>query len=292
MIGVNPSTSLRAGLQVRPAVPDDLQRIADLIFFETRIHRHLDWRTPLEWLGHSPYWVLEENRRVVAALACPPDPPSISWIRLFALASDLPGPAAWSLLWDAARGELAGGGVTAAAIVTQPWFESILVRDGFSLPQHIVLLEWSDRPAATQALIPGGVIVRRMAPADLQQVVHVDAEAFVPLWHNSLEALNKAYSQAVHASVAEDASGLLGYQLSTESRLGVHLARLAVRPEAQGRGIGSALVSDLVAFARARGFGRLTVNTQQDNSASLALYQRLGFRRTGEEYPVYTYRVE
>jgi ribosomal protein S18 acetylase RimI-like enzyme len=269
-----------------------LQKIADLIFFEARIHRHLDWRTPLEWLGHSPYWVLEEQRRVVGALACPPDPDSISWIRLFAIAAHLSAPLAWSALWDAARRELAERGhVTAAAIVTQRWFESILVQSGFTLRQHIVLLEWSEQPTA-RASVPAGIFIRPMTPADLQTVVEVDAAAFEPLWHNSLEALSKAHSQALYASVAEDASGLVGYQLATKSPPGAHLARLAVRPEAQGRGVGSALVSDFISHVWGGRIARITVNTQQDNLASLALYQRLGFHRTGEEYPVYTYPLE
>jgi ribosomal-protein-alanine N-acetyltransferase len=281
---------ISVNLQIRPAVSADLQKIADLIFFESRIHRHLDWRTPLEWLGHSPYWVLEENGRVVAALACPPDPDSIAWIRLFA--SHLSDSIAWPPLWDAARHELAGrGGVTVAAIATQRWFESILLESGYSLSQQIVLLEWTDL-SAVQAPVPTGVAIRPMTLDDLPRVVEVDAAAFEPLWRNSLMALNKAYSQAVYASVAEDASGVIGYQLSTGSPLGTHLARLAVRPEAQRRGLGLALVSDLILRIQNNRAGRITVNTQKDNAVSLALYQRLGFRRTGEEYPVYTYRVE
>jgi ribosomal protein S18 acetylase RimI-like enzyme len=35
----------------------------------------------------------------------------------------------------------------------------------------------------------------------------------------------------------------------------------------------------------------LTVNTQSDNSASLALYRKIGFRETGERYPVYQLQV-
>jgi len=33
------------------------------------------------------------------------------------------------------------------------------------------------------------------------------------------------------------------------------------------------------------------VNTQSDNDVSLSLYQKMGFIRTGEEYPVYTSEV-
>ena len=71
MIVGNPSVSIRADLKVRPAVPLDREKIADLILFEAHVHRHLDWRTPLEWIGSPPYWVLEEGGRLIGALACP-----------------------------------------------------------------------------------------------------------------------------------------------------------------------------------------------------------------------------
>ncbi len=293
MTTAHPSISLKAGLPVvRPAVYADHQQIADLILFETHVHRHLDWRGPVEWLGYSPYFVTEENGHITAALACPPDPDSIAWIRLFVHAAHLTGPSAWSPLWEAARGELsAHGGGTVAVISMQRWLETILLESGFTLGQHIVLLEWAEQPAQ-QVSLPAGIHIREMTVDDLPRVVETDAAAFEPLWHNSLGALNKALSQALYATVAENASGVIGYQLSTGHSLGAHLARLAVRPEAQGRGLGQALVSDLILRLGERNcLSRITVNTQENNAASLALYHRLGFRRTGEQFPVYTYHV-
>ena len=84
---------------------------------------------------------------------------------------------------------------------------------------------------------------------------------------------------------------IVGYQLSTKSPLGTHLARLGVMPEAQGRGVGSALVSHLIQSFGAGQLSRLSVNTQADNTASLALYQKLGFIRTGEQLPVFVYPI-
>ncbi len=293
MIAVNPLPSLRAGMQIRPAVTADRQQIADLIYSEPRVHRHLDWRAPLEWLGYSPYWVLQEDERIIATLACPPDPDSIAWIRLFVNAARLSASSAWLSLWNAARGELTGrGGVTVAAIAMQNWFDSLLLGSGFKLLQQIVLLERSNEKPGSH-FTPAGLTLRQMTLDDLPKVAEVDAAAFEPLWRNSLDALQEAFSQAAHASVAEDASRMVGYQLSTGNPLGAHLARLAVRPEAQGRGIASALVDDLILHVtQNEDASRITVNTQADNSASLALYRKMGFRRTGEQYPVYTCRVE
>jgi ribosomal-protein-alanine N-acetyltransferase len=291
MTASRPSAPVDSLLEVRPAVAADHERISNLIYFESYVHRHLDWRAPLDWLGYNPYWVIQEGERLSGALACPPDPDSIAWIRLFAFASHVSGRSAWRLLWSAARQQLAQqGGATGAAIATQPWLDPILIEDGFDLAGNIVLLEWSDarRP---QARIPSGISIRPMTRQDLPRVVEVDAAAFEPLWRNSLGALSKAFTQASYASIAEDRSDPVGYQLSTAGSFGTHLARLAVRPEAQRRGMGAALVSDLMAHMPPDGEQRVTVNTQANNAASLALYYRLGFRRTGERYPVYTTEV-
>lgn len=287
---LDPPTS-GAGLKARAAAPSDREKISSLIFSESHVHRHLDWRAPLDWLGYRPYWVIEDQERILGALACPPDPDSIAWIRLFGFVGQMSGKTAWQLLWQPARAELAQrGGGTAAAIATQRWLDPILLDDGFDLAGDIVLLEWSNA-RGVNARVPSGISIRRMTPEDLPQVVEVDANAFDPLWRNSLEALTKAYDQASYASVAEEGAGLVGYQLSTASPFGTHLARLAVLPTAQRRGLGAALVGDLVAHVPKEGEARVTVNTQANNAASLALYYRLGFRRTGERYPVYTTAV-
>jgi ribosomal protein S18 acetylase RimI-like enzyme len=95
----------------------------------------------------------------------------------------------------------------------------------------------------------------------------------------------------LYATVAENENGIIGYQISTGSGQRAHLARLAVHPVVQGKGAGRALLNDLFVFLMYMGISRLSVNTQSDNQASLSLYQRMGFMRTGEQYPVYTFDI-
>jgi ribosomal protein S18 acetylase RimI-like enzyme len=282
---------ISVSLQTRPAEPADQQQIASLMSFEAHVHRHMDWRTPLDWLGSPHYWVLEDQQRVMAALACSQDPPGIAWLRLFTFAPPLSGLEAWSPLWAAARDEMAcAGGALAAAIAAKPWMQELLRESGFHFYQEIVLLEWTARPI-DPCPPPDGISIRTMSVDDLSCVVETDVDAFEPLWHNSVHALRKAYSLAVCATVAEKAGRVIGYQISTGNLLGAHLARLAVRKEAQGKGVGSALLNDLILRLSSRYLARLTVNTQANNIASLALYQKLGFVRTGEQYPVFIYQV-
>jgi ribosomal protein S18 acetylase RimI-like enzyme len=282
---------IAVSLQVRPAVLQDQHQIANLMFFESHVHRHLDWRAPLEWLGFPCYWVVEEAGRTMAVLACPQDPPGVAWVRLFAHAKQLSLEDAWSALWQVAQKEIEKqGGATVALIVMHQWLKDLLSKNGFTHTQNIVMLEWKGMRAPEASSLEG-VALRTMQPGDLPLVAKLDAAAFKPLWQNTLDALEKALPQATSAIVAEDAKGMVGYQISTANPFGAHLARLAVRPDAQRRGLGSMIVTDLIRRLKKKGVARLTVNTQSDNLSSLALYDKMGFVVTGEKFPVYCYQV-
>ncbi len=278
-------------VQVRPALLTDQRQVANLMHFSLHIHRHLDWRNPLDWIGSPPFYVLENQGQLSAALACPPDPPLIAWVRLFVNSGGVSLEESWQALWGAARADLASKGrFTAAAIVLQEWYHDLLLTSGFATCQSIVMLE-RDGQLTVGSSLPAGFSIRPMRQNDLPAVAAVDAAAFDPLWQNSLPALERAYPQVVLAAVAEAEERVIGYQLSTRNPLGAHLARLAVRPEMQGRGVGYALVADLIRQAGRHGITHLTVNTQSDNAASLVLYKRVGFRETGERYPVYQLQI-
>jgi [ribosomal protein S18]-alanine N-acetyltransferase len=272
---------------VRPAVQTDHRQIANLIHFSSNVHRHLDWRGPLEWIGTPPFYVIENQGEVLAALGCPPEPPTVAWIRLFVNSGRITLQEAWRLLWGRVLVDLQQKGTfVIAAIVLQEWLRELLVSSRFTTHQSIIMLDRDGGISNGRALSPE-IGLRSMLPYDLPAVAEVDMSAFELLWQNTLPILEGAYPQAVWPTVAEKEGQLVGYQLSTRNPLGVHLARLAVRPAMQGKGIGYALAADLIKKASQHGINHLTVNTQSDNSSSLTLYQRLGFHETGEKYEVY-----
>ncbi|HKI53758.1 MAG TPA: N-acetyltransferase [Anaerolineales bacterium] len=278
-------------MQVRRADLKDQQRLSNLVFFETRSHRHLDWRAPLEWLGNPYFWTVENGTSLTAALACPEETDGIAWVRLFVHSSGFwSSENAWTVLWELAQKDIAqAGGATVAAIAQHPWFRKVLEMAGFENRQNIVMLEWLYQPWVSREAEE--VRIRQMTEADLPNVVSVDNASFDPLWHNSYETLQRALSQSLFATVAEDEQGVIGYQVTTGSNTRAHLARLAVHPAAQGRGIGSTILADLFTRIRQNGYVKLSVNTQSDNQTSLNLYKKMGFTLTGESYPVYTFNV-
>lgn len=273
---------------IRSATPKDLSKLANLVHFEAFVHRHLDYRQPLDWLGKEPFLVLEDAGTITAALACPPDPPFVSWIRLFAVSSNSSPARAWQALWSSAVEQLNKDPMVKyiTAIPLYSWFETILKQNHFERLHEIVIL---NRESSSLPEEPPGaeITIRPMTFDDLRIVHQIDEASFSPLWVNSPSYVEIAFSQAVIATIAEIDSVVAGYQISTGTPIGGHLARLAVKPEFQGKGVGYALVYDLIRQLLRRGARVITVNTQKDNLASLTLYKRIGFVLTGEKYPIY-----
>ncbi len=280
---------IKLNSSVRQANNEDQGQLANLIHFETLVHRHLDWRPPLEWIGYEPYLVLEKDKRLVAALACPPDPPSVAWIRLFVALEEVKMIEAWSQLWSRALEILStDANIQVAAIPLQVWFQRLLKSSQFQPIGDVVMLIWDSGEIPTAKPSPE-ISIRPMSLDDLPTVEAIDRSAFGSLWHNSRHSLEYAFRQATIATVADYNGALVGYQISTAMQMGGHLARLATDPQYQRQGFGYAILRDLLVQFKQRGAQRITVNTQEENLASISLYKNAGFLRTGETYPVFQY---
>jgi ribosomal protein S18 acetylase RimI-like enzyme len=273
---------------IHEAKLEDRQRIANLIHFEILVHRHLDWRSPLDWIDHPPYLLAEQGNKLIAALACPPNPPTVAWIRLFAVSGEVSPENIWEHLWSAALSKLnESNNITVAAIPLQDWFQKLLQNSGFILSNKVVMLIWDGDLPPERSL--SGLIFRPMNIDDLPSIEMLDGLSFGPIWHNSLDSLELAFRQAIFATVAEFDEKIIGYMISTSNNLGGHLARLAIHPQHQKQGIGYCLLRDTLEQFKRRGAHKVTVNTQEDNVISLSLYQKFGFKRTKEDFPVYIY---
>ncbi len=151
---------IEVNLRLRPAVSADQQQIADLILFEQRIHRHLDWRGSAGMAWISAVLCVGKRGRIVAALACPPDPPSIFWIRLFAFDSNLSG--IFSVVavmgCGAARINFLSPVQQLPPSPRSTGLRSILIENRFASTQNIVMLEWNRQPSKSYP-VPAGITV-------------------------------------------------------------------------------------------------------------------------------------
>lgn len=277
-------------LHPRPATLADYGAVAHLLQTAPCRHQHLDWIGPLDHITQPTFWVLERGSTLLAALDCTPSPASVAWIRVFCA---FDAQTAWNALFPhifeilSTRPEVQ----QIAAVSLSPWLSELLLENGFSLHQHIVLLEWENNADLPHFTPPPGLYIRPMLFQDLPTIAKLDAETFEPLWINAFASIEQAYLQSEYATVAEKDGQTIGYQITTQNTFSAHLGRLAVAPAQQGQGVGMTLVHDMLAHFQRAGIFKVGVNTQSTNQQSLRLYQRAGFVLTGVSFPVYTRKV-
>lgn len=81
---------------------------------------------------------------------------------------------------------------------------------------------------------------------------------------------------SVRVRLADDGTGPAGQQLVG------HVGRLVVAPDAQGRGLGGALLGAVEDAARAAGAVRMELFTGAASEGSIRLYQRAGYAVTAD----------
>ena len=167
---------------------------------------------------------------------------------------------------------------------SRPAEQAPFLAAGFSVHErlHLLTRALDDLPVGQSP----GVVLRRGRRADRSAILAVDGAAFLPFWHldgpGLDDALGATPSARLRVVAHPDGDGVAGYAITGRAGSRGYLQRLAVDPAVQRRGIGAALVADGLRWLRRWGAHEVLVNTQVDNSAALALYEALGFRRQAD----------
>ena len=83
--------------------------------------------------------------------------------------------------------------------------------------------------------------------------------------------------------VAEDGPNLLGGLILGTVDNQAHLILVAVSPNASGKGIGKSMINAAIEFAHESGIQEIRLATHRQLQNNLALYEHLGWVRTGTE---------
>jgi ribosomal protein S18 acetylase RimI-like enzyme len=98
-------------------------------------------------------------------------------------------------------------------------------------------------------------------------------------WEEAWDDLADTIDDGV-ALIAEDDGRAVGFVfcvLGDRGRKTAHVTDIYVRPEARGRGLGRALLAELVEPAREAGLGHVSLEVLTHNTDARRLYERLGF---------------
>jgi ribosomal-protein-alanine N-acetyltransferase len=174
---------------------------------------------------------------------------------------------------------------TMVYIGSAPWLTDELWSRGFSTSEWLaayerVGTELPPKPAKQPALI------RTAHKDDLSSIMALDRVAFDHIWHKSLRNLNEALARASSFTVATLGGRIVAYAWCEIYGKHAHLTRLAVHPSCQGQGIGRQILYQAMVDVLDAGADLITLNTQEKNRRSRALYRQYGFVDTKNRMPV------
>ena len=135
---------------------------------------------------------------------------------------------------------------------------------------------------------------RRAVRADLLEVLRIERAVFSQPW--TMDAFEQFLGEpgflVAELPVDDGATetAIVGYVLATGVRVNGrpmgHVKDLAVAPDYQGRGLGSALLERALDLLARHGYDVVRLEVRESNERALALYRRYGFEPV-QTYPEY-----
>lgn len=279
---------------VRSAKKSDQKAVEDFLNYAAAVHRHLDWRTPFDWLGNKQFLINEKKNRISGLLICTAEPQEVYWLRVFGSINFTSLRENWQSLFQYFLAQLSPQEslLTIAAIAYYDWMKRLLDDNHWKIHQRVVQLKWTEMKVPRQDKSwPSDLTIRPMETGDLKDVAEIDRNCFKFIWQQSQDVIRRAYMQSSYTTVAVLNNEIIGFQISNSHKSIAHLTRLAVSPKFQGQYIGQALVQNMLVHFRKPWIHEITVNTQRDNEVSLNLYKKMGFKSTAEDFPIYLYQT-
>jgi len=180
---------------------------------------------------------------------------------------------------------------TLVYIGNAPWMVDELRARGFATQEWIMGFERQGTDPPTRPKTRPAQM-RTAHFNDLPALLVLDKLAFNRLWHKSMGNFSQALARAASFAVAIIDDKIVAYEWCELYGDHAHLTRLAVHPNYQGRGIGAQLLYQAITDALTAGANLITLNTQENNRRSRALYRRFGFVDTHQRMPVLWKKIE
>lgn len=125
-----------------------------------------------------------------------------------------------------------------------------------------------------------GVLLRSMVSADIPAVHALEVRLFpVDAWPLQMFVDELSQTDTRHYLVAEASGEIVGYAGLMCIEPIADVQTIAVVPEHEGRGIGSALLTELIRESRRRHAADVLLEVRADNPRAQQLYRRFGFKQ-------------
>jgi [ribosomal protein S18]-alanine N-acetyltransferase len=128
------------------------------------------------------------------------------------------------------------------------------------------------------------ITIRQLGYADLPQVIAIERRAFPTPWSLAMFVLELSKPSGVCLAAVEE-DRVAGYLICARYDQVWHLMNLAVDPPIRRRGLGRALLDEML--ERAGREQQYTLEVRTSNGPAIALYERFGFRAAGNRRRYY-----
>lgn len=269
-------------VKVRQAAIADEKSMVRLIEEASRVYLRFKLEDLKDCLGARPFLLAYAREQLLGFMFWALRRPPLARLRGAGLANGWPvSDYLQALLPPSLELLRAQGATTLTYVGSEEWLTLPLQDHGFVVDNIIVAYAKSDWVVPSRG--NQEVFVRPAQPRDSPALVALDRAAFDPLWQNTAQIFRDVLANYPYFVVAELDGVVVGYQFSSLIEGRGYLARVAVHPDHQGRGIGVRLMAEAIAFFKGEAARVITLNSQKDNQASQRLYRWFGFRLIGEE---------
>ena len=128
-------------------------------------------------------------------------------------------------------------------------------------------------------------LFRPMTQVDLVQVSALERASYAFPWSDQIfsDCLRVGY----HCVVVDTQDGVAGYAVLSMGAGEAHVLNLCVEQALRRRGIGRALLLDLLRYARDRGIRDAFLEVRRSNKGAIQLYHEVGFECVGQRRGYY-----
>lgn len=125
------------------------------------------------------------------------------------------------------------------------------------------------------------VVIRRMTVHDVDQVHDVEKLTFSLPWSRDSFQNELTHNQFAHYLVLEREGEVVGYGGMWLIGDEAHVTNIAIAPEYRGRKWGEKLLLAMKRYAIQQGAIAMTLEVRASNQVAQALYEKIGFYKTG-----------
>ncbi len=128
---------------------------------------------------------------------------------------------------------------------------------------------------------PVRVMIRLPQPSDIRFLEEAERLCFIDPWPGHFFVSELFAPGRFHRLMMDPAGTLVGYLFSAWHYLDLHVLKVATLPPYRRSGLGQQLMEMAEEHAREAGGDTVTLEVRTHNTAAIAMYNSLGYQRTG-----------